>query len=204
MVYEGTILIFFCFFSKDDSNIYSCPKLKPRHFSIVFGRLGVFTDFSKLYGDLVGGVINYSPEHYRKLNGYPNVYWGWGAEDDDMTLRLKKTGLGFDRPLRNTNYTMLLHKARWKNPNRFDLLKDQALNKRTVYDDGLQNVKYTFKGMYQFLWHTHLYIDVGTPPPWARNTSFVDPSDDILGANPLEVTLNSSVTRKMPAKFQTF
>lgn len=121
-----------------------------------------------------------------------------------MTLRLKKTGLGFDRPLRSTNYTMLLHRARWKNPNRFDLLKDQALNKRAVDDDGLQNVKYTFKGMYQFLWHTHLYIDVGTPPDWARNTSFVDPNDDILGANPLEVTSNSSATRQMPANFQTF
>lgn len=36
---------------------------------------------------LVGGVLNMRMEHYQLVNGYSNMYWGWGAEDDDMAYR---------------------------------------------------------------------------------------------------------------------
>jgi predicted glycosyltransferase involved in capsule biosynthesis len=39
------------------------------------------------YQELVGGVLNMRTEHFQKVNGYSNLYWGWGAEDDDMAYR---------------------------------------------------------------------------------------------------------------------
>ena len=39
------------------------------------------------YWDLVGGALALTPEQVVKTNGYSNVYWGWGGEDDDMFLR---------------------------------------------------------------------------------------------------------------------
>ena len=39
------------------------------------------------YPELVGGVLNMRTQHFQKLNGYSNLYWGWGAEDDDMAYR---------------------------------------------------------------------------------------------------------------------
>ena len=39
------------------------------------------------YLQLVGGVFSIRREHFQKVNGYSNLYWGWGAEDDDMYLR---------------------------------------------------------------------------------------------------------------------
>jgi len=36
---------------------------------------------------LVGGVFTMPPEIYLALNGYSNLYWGWGGEDDDMAFR---------------------------------------------------------------------------------------------------------------------
>lgn len=39
------------------------------------------------YQMLVGGVLNMRMEHYQLVNGYSNMYWGWGAEDDDMAYR---------------------------------------------------------------------------------------------------------------------
>lgn len=34
-----------------------------------------------------GGVSALSPLHYLKMNGFPNNYWGWGGEDDDIGIR---------------------------------------------------------------------------------------------------------------------
>jgi beta-1,4-galactosyltransferase 1 len=39
------------------------------------------------YQELVGGVLNMRTEHFQRVNGYSNLYWGWGAEDDDMAYR---------------------------------------------------------------------------------------------------------------------
>ena len=39
------------------------------------------------YPELVGGVLSMRVQHFQRLNGYSNLYWGWGAEDDDMAYR---------------------------------------------------------------------------------------------------------------------
>ena len=36
---------------------------------------------------LVGGVFSVRGDHFLRLNGYSNMYWGWGGEDDDMGYR---------------------------------------------------------------------------------------------------------------------
>ena len=92
----------------DDLNIYECPETKPRHFSILVDD----HDYRKEYSILVGGVIVYRPENFELVNGYSNLYWGWGAEDDEMFIRLKKTKIMFDRPQKSTKYKMLTHGGR--------------------------------------------------------------------------------------------
>lgn len=37
--------------------------------------------------DYSGGVLALTTEQYKKVNGHSNVFWGWGAEDDDMSNR---------------------------------------------------------------------------------------------------------------------
>ena len=41
-------------------------------------------------------------EHFIRVNGYSNLYWGWGAEDDDMAYRLQYVGLPITRPPAST------------------------------------------------------------------------------------------------------
>ena len=57
-----------------------CPRLKS--FSFCQHRLK--------YKTLFGGVEGFWVEHYRRINGFPNRFWGWGGEDDDLYVRFVK------------------------------------------------------------------------------------------------------------------
>ncbi|WAR23505.1 BRE4-like protein [Mya arenaria] len=39
------------------------------------------------YTSYFGGVSAFSPEQLWRVNGYSNLYFGWGGEDDDMVMR---------------------------------------------------------------------------------------------------------------------
>merc|ERR1712226_363734 len=43
----------------------------------------------KLLGQSFGAVSSISMDLFRKVNGYSNLYWGWGGEDDDLLKRIK-------------------------------------------------------------------------------------------------------------------
>merc|ERR1719343_1554616 len=40
------------------------------------------------YATFIGGVLAFRPEDFERANGYPNNYWGWGLEDDQLALRM--------------------------------------------------------------------------------------------------------------------
>lgn len=50
-------------------------------------------NFNIAYEDYFGGVIIFSKDDFQKINGFSNMYWGWGCEDDDCYLRCKKNNL---------------------------------------------------------------------------------------------------------------
>ncbi|XP_051505136.1 beta-1,4-galactosyltransferase 1 isoform X2 [Myxocyprinus asiaticus] len=77
----------------DDRNIYKCFN-QPRHLSVSMDKFG----FRLPYTQYFGGVSSLSKEQYLKINGFPNNYWGWGGEDDDIFNR-------FDR-IAHTRQTM--------------------------------------------------------------------------------------------------
>lgn len=43
--------------------------------------------FSLPYTEFFGGVSGLTVEQFRKINGFPNAFWGWGGEDDDLWNR---------------------------------------------------------------------------------------------------------------------
>lgn len=72
------------------------------------------------YADLFGGVSAMSREHFQLVNGFSNVFWGWGGEDDDMANRIKAHGLHISRyPANVARYKMLTHKKEKANPKRW-------------------------------------------------------------------------------------
>ena len=66
---------------------------------------------AKYPGDtFLGGVMSISIKDIKKINGFPNNFWGWGGEDDAMRKRLKKKGMFVYQPVMRTGFKELPHK----------------------------------------------------------------------------------------------
>ena len=48
--------------------------------------------------EYLGGIISISEKNYLELNGYPNNYWGWGGEDDELRRRANELQLQIENP----------------------------------------------------------------------------------------------------------
>ncbi|XP_023571854.1 beta-1,4-galactosyltransferase 1 [Octodon degus] len=69
----------------DDHNAYRCFS-QPRHISVAMDKFG----FSLPYVQYFGGVSALSKRQFLTINGFPNNYWGWGGEDDDIFNRFSR------------------------------------------------------------------------------------------------------------------
>ena len=45
------------------------------------------------YPGFIGGVVSFRPADFRRFNGFPNNYWGWGCEDDQLRCRMMHFGM---------------------------------------------------------------------------------------------------------------
>ncbi|KAL3998992.1 N-terminal region of glycosyl transferase group 7 family protein [Acanthocheilonema viteae] len=124
--------------AEDDRNIYSCPD-QPRHMSVAVNKF----QYKLPYGSIFGGVCAIKTEQFVKINGFSNSYWGWGGEDDDLSMRVTSVGYKIMRyPLEIARYQMITHKSEAKNPInkcRYDLLAKTTLRQQT---DGISSLKY--------------------------------------------------------------
>uniref|UniRef100_A0A8C2X9X1 Beta-1,4-galactosyltransferase n=1 Tax=Cyclopterus lumpus TaxID=8103 RepID=A0A8C2X9X1_CYCLU len=79
---------------ENDHNTYTCHKQFPTHLSVAMDKFR----YRLPYPQYFGGVSAVTPDQYMKMNGFPNQYWGWGGEDDDIAARfdlLKRTRLNW-------------------------------------------------------------------------------------------------------------
>ena len=49
-----------------------------------------------------GGIVAGSLATWRKVNGYPNHFWGWGGEDDALAIRASNLGVKITKAERGT------------------------------------------------------------------------------------------------------
>lgn len=133
----------------DERNLYNCPN-QPRHMSVAIDVFGYRLPYSSIFG----GVSGMTREHFSKVNGFSNSFWGWGGEDDDMSNRLKHANLFISRyPINIARYMMLTHQKERANPKRYENLVN-GVNKFDM--DGLNSIKYdiySFKEYPLFTWY---------------------------------------------------
>ncbi|XP_050392469.2 beta-1,4-galactosyltransferase 1 isoform X2 [Patella vulgata] len=140
----------------NDNNIYKCST-SPRHLAAAVEKW----KFGLPYPDYYGGVVAYPKTVMEKTNGFSNLYFGWGGEDDDLGFRLAVVGLKCVRPAAvYGRYATPVHgkdKGCPLNPDRFTLVKNA---KSRIWYDGLNSVVYTVSKIEKKKIYTHMHITV--------------------------------------------
>uniref|UniRef100_A0A9J7Z9Z3 Beta-1,4-galactosyltransferase n=1 Tax=Cyprinus carpio carpio TaxID=630221 RepID=A0A9J7Z9Z3_CYPCA len=143
----------------DDRNFYKCYN-QPRHLSVSMHKFG----FRLPYVQYFGGVSSLSKEQYLKINGFPNNYWGWGGEDDDIFNRVASKGMSISRPDGIIGRCRMIRHDRDKqndpNPQRFDRI---AHTRETMARDGINSLTYKVVKIEKDQLFTKITVDVGKP-----------------------------------------
>ncbi|XP_010863966.1 beta-1,4-galactosyltransferase 3 isoform X2 [Esox lucius] len=146
---------------ENDHNTYTCHSQFPTHLSVAMDKFR----YRLPYPQYFGGVSAVTPQQYIKMNGFPNHYWGWGGEDDDIAARVRLSGMKIVRPpVAIGHYKMIKHKGdrgNEQNPRRFDLLKRTRLN---WHSDGLNSLTYELLSKELEPLYTNLTVDIGDDP----------------------------------------
>ena len=140
---------------ENDKNIYSCPE-QPRHLSPYIDQF----QYKFPYWTIVGGVMALSKWQFEKMNGYSNLYFGWGGEDDELNQRMMDQKLGVLRyPLEIARYKMIKHtrdSGNSINNKRWNLLQNST--KRAPYD-GIHNMPpYKINTVEELPTHTRIEV----------------------------------------------
>ncbi|XP_030842446.1 uncharacterized protein LOC587517 [Strongylocentrotus purpuratus] len=119
------------------NNYYGCDFM-PRHFISGDDIWG----YTILYPDLFGGVTGLTKSQMHSVNGFSNMYWGWGGEDDDMYRRIQQKGYPRSRPVGSFGfYNTINHHGEKKvmNKQRICLLH---FSMERMKSDGLKSINY--------------------------------------------------------------
>ncbi|CAF1390189.1 unnamed protein product, partial [Didymodactylos carnosus] len=149
-----------------DLNVYECESKAPRHLSPAVDELR----YVLMYNILVGGVLALTKEQFIKVNGWSNMYWGWGGEDDDMSQRIINASFKLSRPPNHIGrYKMIRHEKRERAVNRRMLLRTWF----RYHDDGIKQIaklNYTVKNIEQNHLYTNISVDIGPKPNITEQT----------------------------------
>lgn len=122
-------------------NHYICDANNARHLASESSK----NSYKLPYYHYIGGVVAVSRKLYEDLNGFSNVFFGWGGEDDDLSMRIqvvKKTATLLRPPAGVGRYISLPHdrdKLNPVNPIKFQLYKT---SKTRFKHEGLNTLKY--------------------------------------------------------------
>ncbi|XP_069739782.1 beta-1,4-galactosyltransferase 5-like isoform X3 [Narcine bancroftii] len=122
---------------ENDRNYYGCGEM-PRHFAAKLDKYMYLLPYNEFFG----GVSGLTVEQFKKINGFPNAFWGWGGEDDDLWNRVQFTGLAVTRPegeLGKYKSVPHHHRGEVQFLGRYALLRH---SKERQQLDGLHNLKY--------------------------------------------------------------
>ena len=118
------------------------------------------SNFEVMYETCMGGVLLINGDDFQAINGFSNSFWGWGAEDDDIYLRMKATGRYPSR--RDGLYDCLPHPSNaFQHDHYVDnvrQLEEMRRGEREYRNDGLSTLDFELTGASQSKWFTRFKV----------------------------------------------
>lgn len=139
-------------------NQYICNKNYPTQMAI---SVSIYKYLEKapnyFINEYTGGVTSYSKDIFRKINGYSNLFFGWGGEDDDVNIRSMKHFKNISRldPERGRYFANCHQEDKVINHKRFEMLDSSLKNSDT---DGLSNIKYSVLNVFKTKLFTKIIV----------------------------------------------
>ena len=119
-------------------------------------------NFEVMYETYMGGVLLINREDYLAINGFSNSFWGWGAEDDDLYLRMKTTERFPSR--RDGLYDCLPHLSNaFQHDHYVDNVRQMEEMRRgevNQHQNGLSTLHFSLTGASQNQWFTRFKVAV--------------------------------------------
>jgi|LakMenEpi03Aug12_release.lakeMendotaPanAssembly.Ray.scaffolds.fasta_scaffold426520_1 hypothetical protein len=153
--------------SKELRTYYTHPSKQPVHLASVWSRYNANSNY-------FGGVVSFSAEAFEKINGFPNNYWGWGGEDDELYKRtilfytIVKPKKGTYEDLEKMSLSSKLKYLKdkdLKNPRKYELNKEHAA---TWKSNGLRQTTFREVGRSLYGFHcVRIEVDIQLNGDWA-------------------------------------
>lgn len=126
----------------------------PTHYAAIVEQFG----WSLAYQNYVGGVTAFDEESFTKINGFSNIYFGWGAEDDDLFRRCESKGIKFMR--RHNMYASLNHDRVIEKNLYSENLKNLNECLTRIDNDGLNDLEYQILDDKIFEFYKKILIEI--------------------------------------------
>ncbi|XP_021352584.1 beta-1,4-N-acetylgalactosaminyltransferase bre-4-like [Mizuhopecten yessoensis] len=141
---------------EDDRIYYGCGT-NVRHLSVAINKF----NYRIVFPNLIGGVTQLPRAAFEKINGFSNLYFGWGGEDNDLGFRIRNAKLIVERQsIAIARYRMIKHlheRSNAPNPIRFQLLKNAI---RRINSDGLNTLKYRVLHKKEEKLYTNITVEI--------------------------------------------
>ncbi|XP_033759639.1 beta-1,4-galactosyltransferase 7-like [Pecten maximus] len=148
---------------------YGYPSERPRHLA------------KSKYARAVGGVLLMTNEHYRKVNGLSNYFWGWGREDDNLFRRIQHARLKVQQPAYtfSSSAYRLIHNEDKRPRDKETHYNQEKMTHRFDIKSGLNSSRYTIESRnitivngaaVRFI-NVHLYCNLTETPSCSKLTS---------------------------------
>ncbi|KAI0212777.1 Beta-1,4-N-acetylgalactosaminyltransferase bre-4 [Lamellibrachia satsuma] len=145
--------------TEDDRNFYTCSD-QPRHAGAYIDKYG----YKLVYDDVFGGVTAFTNEQFLLVNGFSNLFYGWGGEDDDMLKRVLARGFTITRyPQTVARYKMIKHTGDQRNPYNFFGFMYNKYGIDQYEHDGVNSVEYAIHSVSNKSLYTWIYASIDTP-----------------------------------------
>ncbi|XP_010085825.1 PREDICTED: beta-1,4-galactosyltransferase 3-like, partial [Pterocles gutturalis] len=161
---------------ENDYNLYVCDEYNPKHMASAMDKF----QYTLPYKSFFGGVSALTPEHYMKINGFPNTYWGSGGENDDIATSPKGRKESASLMNKKTKKQMKVvrtspHLGRYKVMNYNDKTETQEPwrrptsghnTRKTWKDDGMNSLEFKLLSRIKHPLYTNITVDIGYVPPF--------------------------------------